>query len=169
MTLGIYIQMPVVCYNCYEVPKMDLTQICSSNVGSYMPGPVTSRFIILYFFSECMKFVWDHLFAPPQIDAKIAYEFIWIFCCTSLFQIVIFVVTFTYSGLYIHNWWLQPNPSVKIIDLVSHTLTLYVLILYISGGIYSLKTTPNDRFFWETFHGNFIYSQSFCQKSAERK
>ena len=23
--------------------------------------------------------------------------------------------------------------------------------------------------FWEVFHGNFIYSQSFCQKPAERK
>ena len=38
------------------------------------------------------------------------------------------------------------------------------------GGTYSLKSTPNDRFFFlKTFHGNFIYSQSFCQKSAERK
>ena len=46
---------------------------------------------------------------------------------------------------------------------------LCVLILYISGGTYSLKSTPNERFFWETFHGNFIYSQRFSQKSAERK
>ena len=44
---------------------------------------------------------------------------------------------------------------------------LCVLILYISGGTYSLKSTPNDSF-WETFHGNFIYYKSFCQKSAER-
>ena len=46
---------------------------------------------------------------------------------------------------------------------------LCVWILYISGGTYSSKSTPNDRFYWETFHGSFIYSQSFCQKSAERK
>ena len=40
------------------------------------------------------------------------------------------------------------NPSVRIIDLVSHTtLLLCVLILYISGGTYSLQSTPNDRFF----------------------
>ena len=46
------------------------------------------------------------------------------------------------------------NPSVRIIDLVSHTTyVVCVLILYISGGIYSLKSAPNDRFFWETFHG----------------
>ena len=34
-----------------------------------------------------------------------------------------------------------------------------VLILYISGGTYSLKSTPNDRFLWAAFHGNFFYSQ----------
>ena len=44
-----------------------------------------------------------------------------------------------------------------------------------SGGTYSLKWTPNDRFLWtirefETaLNGNFIYSQSFRQKSAEKK
>ena len=45
---------------------------------------------------------------------------------------------------------------------------LCALILYMSGGTYSksrLLTTD----FWGTFHGNFIYSQSFCQKFAERK
>ena len=45
---------------------------------------------------------------------------------------------------------------------------LYVLILYISGGKYSLKSTLNDKFSWKTFHGNFIYCQSFYRKSAER-
>ena len=34
---------------------------------------------------------------------------------------------------------------------------------------YSLTSTPNDRFFEKLFHGRFIYSQSYCQKSAERK
>ena len=48
-------------------------------------------------------------------------------------------------------------------------LMLCVLILYMSGGTYSLKSTPNDRFFEKLFHGHFIYSQSFCQKSAEGK
>ena len=45
---------------------------------------------------------------------------------------------------------------------------LCVLILYISGGFYSYKSTPKDRFF-EKLHGNFIYSQGFSQKSAESK
>ena len=30
----------------------------------------------------------------------------------------------------------------------------------VGGGTYSLKSTPYNRFFWETFHGNFIYSLS---------
>ena len=47
---------------------------------------------------------------------------------------------------------------------------LCALILYVSGATYCLTSTPNDRFFfWETFHGNFIYSPTFRQKSAERK
>ena len=49
------------------------------------------------------------------------------------------------------------NPSVRIIGLVSHTT--YVCLYISGGGTYSLKSTPNDRFFGETFHGNFIYSQ----------
>ena len=48
-------------------------------------------------------------------------------------------------------------------------LMFCVLILYLIGGTYSLKSTPNDWLFWETFHGNFIYSKNICQKSAERK
>ena len=39
------------------------------------------------------------------------------------------------------------NPSVRIFDLVSHTTMLRVLILHISGGTYSLKSTTNDRYF----------------------
>ena len=59
--------------------------------------------------------------------------------------------------------------SVRIIDLLFLTpLMLCVLILYISGGKYSLKSTPNDKFLgnfsWQFY---FIYCQSFCQKSAE--
>ena len=46
---------------------------------------------------------------------------------------------------------------------------LCVLILNINGGTYCLNSTPNDRFFAKLFHGNFIYSQNFCQNSAERR
>ena len=46
---------------------------------------------------------------------------------------------------------------------------LCVLILYICGRTYSLKSTPKDRFFEKLFMAIYIYSQRFCQKSAERK
>ena len=45
---------------------------------------------------------------------------------------------------------------------------LCVLILYISPWTYSLQSTPNDKFFEKLFRAIFT-SQSFCQKSAERK
>ena len=44
---------------------------------------------------------------------------------------------------------------------------LCVLFLYISGGTYSSKV-DSERQTWETFHDNFINTQSFCQKSVER-
>ena len=44
---------------------------------------------------------------------------------------------------------------------------LCVLILYMSGGAYSLKSPPNDRFFEKLFMSFVFYSQSFYQKSAE--
>ena len=46
---------------------------------------------------------------------------------------------------------------------------LCVLILYVSAGTYSLMSTPNDRLFQKLFMAIFIYSQSFDQKSAEKK
>ena len=36
-----------------------------------------------------------------------------------------------------------------------------------SDVTYSLTSTLNDRFVRNSFHGTFIYSQIFCQKSAE--
>ena len=35
------------------------------------------------------------------------------------------------------------------------------LFLYTNVEAYSLKSTPNDRFFLETFHGNFYLSTDF--------
>ena len=59
------------------------------------------------------------------------------------------------------------NPLVRII-LTPRMLC--VLILYISGGTCSLKSsTPNDRFFEKLFMAVLIYSQSFCRKYTERK
>ena len=61
------------------------------------------------------------------------------------------------------------NPSVRIIDLVSHT-TYVVCVNFIHKWLnLQFKVDSERQIFWETFQGNFIYSQSFCQNSAERK
>ena len=53
---------------------------------------------------------------------------------------------------------------------LSTPLMMFAIILYVSSETYSLTSTPNDKIFEKLFHGNLIiYSQSFCQKSAERK
>ena len=44
-----------------------------------------------------------------------------------------------------------------------------MLILYIIGETHSLKSTPNDRFVEKLFMAILFTSQSFFQKSAERK
>ena len=54
-----------------------------------------------------------------------------------------------------HNWSLQTFRQDY--DLASHICCVR-LILYMTGGTYSLKSTPNVRFFKETFHDNFIFS-----------
>ena len=46
---------------------------------------------------------------------------------------------------------------------------LCVLIFYIKWRwTCSFKVDSEQQIFWETFHSNFIYSQYFCHKSAER-
>ena len=53
------------------------------------------------------------------------------------------------------------NPSVKIIDLVSHTIyVVCVLILYMSGETYSLKSTPSGRLLREIRRTNTFFV--FC-------
>ena len=54
-------------------------------------------------------------------------------------------------------------------NICQHTFMLSVLILYISGGTYSLNSTPNDKFFEKLFMAILFHAQSFCQKSIERK
>ena len=64
------------------------------------------------------------------------------------------------------------NPSVSIINLVSHTTYVEcVNFIYKRRGLqFKVDSERQIFFFWDTFHGNFIFnSQSFCQKSAERK
>ena len=43
-------------------------------------------------------------------------------------------------------------------------LMLRVLILHISGETDSLKSTTKGKFFWEIFHGKFIYSLEIAEE-----
>ena len=84
----------------------------------------------------------------------------WLSSCL-IWQIISFILLHTYI---ISHY----NPSVRIIDLVSHT-TYVVCVNFIHKWRDLQFEVDSEWQIWETFHGNFIYSQSFCQKSAERK
>ena len=63
------------------------------------------------------------------------------------------------------------NPSVRIIDLVSHTTyVVYVNFIHMWRELQSKVDSEQLIFFWENFSWPIsIYCQSFCQKSAEMK
>ena len=61
---------------------------------------------------------------------------------------------------YIHNWPLQP------FSLASHNIH-FMCVNFIREWQFNLYF--EQQIFEKLFHGNFIFSQSFCQKSAERK
>ena len=61
------------------------------------------------------------------------------------------------------------HPSVRIIDLVSHTTYVVCVNFILKWRDLQFKVDSERLICWQTFHGNFIYSQSFCQKSPERK
>ena len=68
-----------------------------------------------------------------------------------------------YIHTYIHNWSLQPFKSGLLTQFLT-PLTLCVLFLYISGRTYSLKSTPNGRYFKNLFMSIFIYCDFFSAK-----
>ena len=63
-------------------------------------------------------------------------------------KFVLFDQNGIFDLIYIRNWSLQPFSQAY--DLAS-PLMLCVLILYMSGWTYNLKSTPNDRFLWSFF------------------
>ena len=68
-------------------------------------------------------------------------------------------------NLQVHKVIGHYNPSVRIMTLVLTPLMLCALILYMTGGTYSLKSTPNDK----AFHGNFIYSREFLPEICKEE
>ena len=61
------------------------------------------------------------------------------------------------------------NPLVRIIDLGSHTTYIVCVNLIHKLRDLQFKVDSERKIFWKTFDVNFIYSQSFYPKSAERK
>ena len=54
------------------------------------------------------------------------------------------------------------NPSVRIIDLASHTTYVVCVNFIHKWRALQFNVDSQRQIFWETFHGNFIYSQSLC-------
>ena len=79
-------------------------------------------------------------------------------------------LVYTYICTYIHTYIIgHYKSSVRIMDLVSYNpyvVCVNFIHTYLSGGNYSLKSTPNDRFF-EILHGNFIYFRVFSEICLE--
>ena len=68
---------------------------------------------------------------------------------------------------YMHNWPLQPFSQ----DYGLASLTIQVVCIDFIREWRDLRFNVDSerQIFEKLFHGRFIYSQSFCQKSAERK
>ena len=78
---------------------------------------------------------------------------------------------FTFSFCYIgtHTYVIgHYKPSVRIFDLVSHTIYVVCVNFIHKWWDLQFKFDSERQIFWETFHANF-FTLSFCQKSAERK
>ena len=71
------------------------------------------------------------------------------------------------KGYQIHNFFY--NLIVRITTQFLLPLMLYALMLKILHEWHDLqfKVASERQIFEKLYHGNFIYSQSFCQKSAE--
>ena len=68
---------------------------------------------------------------------------------------------------YIHNWPLQPFRQDY--GLASHTTHVVCVNLIHERRDLQFSVDYEWQIFEKLLHGRFIYSQSFCQKSAERK
>ena len=68
---------------------------------------------------------------------------------------------------YIHNWPLQPFSQDY--GLASHTTHVLCVNFICEWRDLQFNVDSERQSFEKLFHGRFIYSQSFCQKTAERK
>ena len=74
------------------------------------------------------------------------------------------------NNKYIHTYIIgHYNPLDRFIDQDSHSIYFVCVNFIHKWRDLQFKVDSERQIFWETFNANFIYSQSFCQKSAERK
>ena len=72
-----------------------------------------------------------------------------------------------YIHTYIYNWSLQPFSQDY--SLASHTTHVVYVNFIRDWRDLQFNDDSERQIFEKLFHGWFIYSQSFCQKTAERK
>ena len=72
-----------------------------------------------------------------------------------------------YGHLQQHSWSLQPFSQDY--GLASHTTHVVYVSLIREWRDLQCNVDSERQIFEKLFHGRFIYSQSFCKKSAERK
>ena len=68
---------------------------------------------------------------------------------------------------YIHNWPLQPFSQDY--GLASYITQVVCVTFICEWWDLQFNVDSKRQIFEKLFHGRFIYSPSFCQKSAERK
>ena len=73
------------------------------------------------------------------------------FPMTLSMSMIVFLNIFVTEYIYIHNIIGHYIPSVRIIDLVSHTTYVVCINFIHTWRDYCLKSTPNDRFFEKLF------------------
>ena len=80
-----------------------------------------------------------------------------------------YVQHLTYICTYIISYY---NPSVRITAQLLTSLMLCRLILYVSGGTYSLTSTPNDRFLRNFFMAGLftlrVFARTLLRGSRQR-
>ena len=121
-----------------------------------------------------LKFEWKaEIFYLTRLLASVGFAFpqfkldVYSFSIVNLFYCVKNRKLFQINCNYIHNC--HYKLLVRIIDLVSHTTYIVRVNFVHKWRDLQFKVDSERQIFWETFHGNLIQNQSFCQKSAESK
>ena len=85
----------------------------------------------------------------------------------SNFSNSIWHVSTAFTHTYLHNWPLQPFRQYFGLD--SHTTHVVCVNFVRDWRDLQFNVDSERQIFEKLFNGNLFYSQSFCQKSAQRK